>query len=174
VRTARALGLTAALLLAAAAAAAPPAESPLAQSSSPGKPTAPIAIDVALAAEPALGVLLDVTITARATDVRDLSLEARAVDAAALLVAARTVAADAGGGRAWTVTVLPIADGVAYLGVEVSGLLGGTEVSRNLLVPVRVGGARRKIRAAAAGNDAEAGERLVVLPAQETAGPQPE
>lgn len=175
--TLRTLAAAIYLGLAAGAAAAPPEASSEEQivQSSPGKPAAPIAVDVRLAAEPAAGVLLDVAITARASEVRELTLQAHAADPDALLVAARTVGAATGdGGRTWTVTVLPRGDEVAYLSVEIGGLLGGAHVARSLLVPVRVGGARRAVRSAATVAGTAPAERLVLLPVRETVRSQPD
>lgn len=175
----------------AAAAAAPRGAADGWSTRSPGKPTAPIAIEFALAAEPAPGALLDISIEASApSDVTDLALDARADDGRALLVAAQTPVAGKRG--AWTVTVVPLAAGTSYLNVTVQGTLGTDTQTRSVAIPVRAGGtaaaavvrtpteadgskqaaqSRNAARAMAAAKDA--GERVVLLPAVETAGAAP-
>lgn len=157
---------------------------------SPGKPTAPLAIEFALAAEPAPGALLEISIEVTApNDVTGLALDARADDGAALLVAAQVPVVGKRG--AWTVTVVPLAAATSYLNVTVQGTLGTATQTRAVAIPVRAGGAaaaaavrateaggskqaaqaRNAARAAAAAKDA--GERVVLLPAVETTGGAP-
>lgn len=179
--TARAAAWLAAVLLAcvgAAASAAPRAQPGTAHSTaagvatrSPGKPTAPITIEFSLAAEPAVGALLAISIAVHASaELGDLALEVRAEDGSALLVAAQTPVAGVPG--AWTVTVVPLADVTAYLNVTAQGTLGGVPQTRSVAIPVRVGNAKpaRALRASAVAGEGEA-ERLVLLPAAETVRP---
>lgn len=153
-----------------------PAAADGAPRTSPGKPTAPITIAFALAAEPAVGALLAISIEIHsAAEVGDLALDARAEDGAALLVAAQAPVPGKSG--AWTVTVVPLADGTAYLNVTAQGTIGGAPQTRSIAIPVRAGNAkpaqaREAVRASAAAGEGEA-ERVVLLPAVETARPSP-
>jgi hypothetical protein len=141
---------------------------------SPGKPTAPMTIEFALAGEPAVGALLAISIEVRASaEVGDLALDVRADDGVALLVAALAPAAGTPG--AWTVTVVPLTDVTAYLNVTAQGTIGGAPQTRSVAIPVRVGNAKpaRAIRASAVAEDRE-GERVILLPAVEAARPGPQ
>jgi hypothetical protein len=132
---------------------------------------APLTVDFALAAEPAVGTLLAISIEVRApADVRDLALDVRAADPQALLVAAQAPVPGRPG--AWTVTVLPLVEATSYLSVSVQGTLGGSAQTRSVAIPVRAGGDKPPARAfeavsppVAAGGRAE---RLILLPAIES------
>jgi hypothetical protein len=167
--------LAALLLLLSCAAAAEP-DSPVRDTSlerlgrtSPGKPTAPIVIDYALGAEPAVGETLEVRITVRApAEAGAVTLEARASDPQSLLMLAQSApASSADGGETWTVHVLPLREAAGYLSVQAQARIGGGPATRNRLIPIRVAGAPRvpSSRPLAAG---PAGERLVVMPVEET------
>ena len=143
---------------------------------SPGKPTAPLTIEVAPAAEPAVGALLEIAVEVRApAEVRDLTLDVRAADGEALLVAA--VAPVTGRPGAWTVTVVPLADGTSYLSVTAQGTIGGAPQARSVAIPVRAGagekGRARPLAAQRVSLDERDGEPVVLLPAAESARPAP-
>jgi hypothetical protein len=143
---------------------------------SPGKPAAPFTIDYVLAAEPAVGALLEIALEVRAPEgVADLGVDAQAADSQALLVAA--LAPDAGRPGRWIATVMPLADGTSYLSVTARGTIGGTVQTRSVAIPVRTGG---NAKAAAQAVEAEpakgesAGEQVVLLPVVETPRRAPE
>jgi hypothetical protein len=181
-------GLVAAVLACACAAAGAAPRVMDRATRSPGKPTAPMAIDFALAAEPAPGALLEISIEVRAPgDVGNLALDARADDGRTLLVASQAPVAGKRG--AWIVTVVPLADGTSYLNVSVQGTIGTETQTRSVAIPVRAGGgpaaaavprstegggtkqARTAARAPTAGEGAA--ERVVLLPVIETTGAAP-
>jgi hypothetical protein len=151
-------------------AARPAADGGRAPSRSPGKPTAPFAIDYVLSAEPAVGALLEIALEVGAPDeVADLGVDAQAADNQALLVAALAPAADRPG--RWTVTVMPLADGTSYLSVTVRGTIGGSVQTRSVVIPVRIGGnakAAAQAVEAAPETGESAGEQVVLLPVVET------
>src|SRR5262249_52311198 len=102
--------------------------------------------------------------------VRDLALDARAADGRALLVAA--TAPVTGKPGAWTVTVVPLAAETSYLNVSVQGTLGAALETRSVAIAVRAGPARaatQKVEAAARGDGEGGGERVILLPAVESA-----
>lgn len=137
---------------------------------SPGKPTAPITIEFALAAEPAVGAAVEVSIEVRASaEVRDLALDVRAADPAALLVAAQAPVAGKPG--TWIVTVVPLADATSYLSVTAQGTIGDAPQTRSVAIPLRVPGAKPTAQAARARAAAGEGEGVVLLPAVETVRP---
>jgi hypothetical protein len=137
-------------------------------------------IEFALAAEPAAGALLEISVEVRApADVGDLALDARADDGRALLVAAQAPVAGRRG--AWTVTVVPLADGTSYLNVTAQGTIGGETQARSVAIPIRSGArasavprpAGAAIQAAQApdtGRPPAGGERVVLLPMVEIPG----
>lgn len=158
--------LAAAFICAAPAFAQSDARIKPARLASPGKPVAPIAVEHTLSAEPALGVPLTVTITARAEpSVGALTIEVHGDEA--LGVAAPPLAAAAPAGTSiWTVTVTPVAAGTGYLSVLVQGEAGGEPQARSLLIPIRVGVA--KPAAVEPVKIDGGGEQIIALPAEES------
>jgi hypothetical protein len=177
---ARYLRAGAALLLGAAitaaAVAAPPRDETGAAGSAAAerprgthKPTGPIAVTHELAATPALGQLLEVTVSATAgAGALGLSLAARAADPDALLLAAQSAGVERDGRTVWVVTVMPLAPS-SYLNLVVTAELDGVPQARSLVIPVRVPGADAPASAAAtsAEADADAAEAVISLPAEE-------
>jgi hypothetical protein len=168
--------LAALLVLLASAAAAEP-RSPAGEATleqlgrtSPGKPTAPIVIDYAFGAEPAVGQTLEVRIVVRTlAEGGPVTLDVHATEPQALLVLAQSTAESApGGGETWTVAVLPLREAAGYLSVQAQATIGGAPATRNLMIPIRVAGAKPEVRSSRALSTGPAGERLVVMPAEET------
>ncbi len=152
-------------LLAAAVAAPAGMKTPL--RSSPGKPTAPIAIHYEFSGKPALGVPFDVRITASAEGMTDLSLTLRANDGLQASVPQLTASSTDGSERTWTLTATAANDGTSYLSVLVQGRRGAEQPARDLLIPVRIGTATPSKAATTIEPKTEAGgERIIVLPAK--------
>jgi len=131
----------------------------------PGKPTGPIAVDYRLAAEPAVGVPLKITITARVEGgVGALRLETSASVPNAVLLTVPSLVTSGDGGYAWELTVVPLTADAGYLNVIVAGEIDGVAQARSVSIPLRTAAAaiRPEVRA-------EAGtETLIALPVRET------
>jgi hypothetical protein len=129
------------------------------------KPTGPIAVDYRLAAAPALGVPLEIIVTARVeADVNGVSLAANATSPSGVLVAAPVLVTSGDGVYSWSITVVPLAADAGYLNVIVAGEVDGLPQARSVTVPLR-GAAKAGAAPDTAG---EGGERLIALPAQES------
>ena len=129
----------------------------------PDKPTGPIAVEHRLAAEPAVGVPLTITVTARVEgDVGRLSIEANATEPRAALVSPPLLMAVAGSVYSWEVTVVPLVAEAGYLSVIVAGLIDGIAQARSVTIALR--STAPAAAAAAIGQD----ERLIALPVQES------
>jgi hypothetical protein len=153
--------------VAAGAVAAAPPESPAPVTHDEAKPTGPIAVDVHLDAEPALGVPLTVTVMARADGVDRLDLEVRADDPAALVIGAVSPPLDRAGARRWIVTVVPVRASGGYLSVVVAGEIDGVAQARSVVVAIRPAGAEAPARAPSAAPAGAGGENLSLLPVEE-------
>jgi hypothetical protein len=161
-----------ALLAAAAAwpllvAAAPPAAErvPAPGAIYPVKPTGPIAVEYRLAAPLAVGVPVEIAVTAHVRPgASRLAIEASASIPQAVLVTTPELAAGADGVYSWTITVVPLAAEAGYLSVIVAGEVDGVAQARSVTVPLRsaAGGAAK-----AAAGDAQR-EALIALPVQES------
>jgi hypothetical protein len=166
---------TGALLLAligvAAAAAAAPRETPVVATQLEAKPKGPIAVDVRLAAPPALGSPLTVTVTARADGIDRLVLEVRADDPAGLAIGAVSAPVDRAGARTWSVIVVPVRSSGANLSIVVAGEIDGVAQAQSVVTPVRPAGAAPPVRAMAVGPSTRDGENLTLLPVEELPGP---
>jgi len=116
-----------------------------------GKPTGPIAIRYELAAPPALGRPVEVTITVESDwPLRNVAVslvpsEGLALDASQ--AAARIARIEPGEPYRTTVAVTPLALDILYLTVTVEADVNGTRQGRTLMVPLRL--AEAKSRAAA-------------------------
>ena len=130
----------------------------------PGKPTGPILVEHRLAADPAVGVPLDITVTARVDAAASgLSIEANAtVPRAALVTPPRLLEAGAGV-YSWQITVVPLAAEAGYLSVIVSGTIDGVDQARSVTISLR-SAAPADLPAPTAGG----GETLIALPVQES------
>jgi len=153
--------------VAAGAVAAAPPDAPVAAPQEEAKPMGPIAVDVSLAAPPALGVPLTVTVTARAEAVDRLELEAHADDSSALLIGARSGPVDRAGARIWIVTVVPMRESGADLSVVVAGEIDGVAQAGSVTTAIRPGGAVPTVRALSAAPAEAGGENLSLLPVEE-------
>ena len=143
-----------------------------AQHSSPGKPTAAIAIHYELSATPDLGQPLEVRITARAAGTAtDLSLELAFDDSLFVAGAPTAVAGADVNERAWIVAVTPLQEQAGYLTVTLSGLLDGQRQSRSVMIPIRTSGRKAEAQSTGVLKIDEFGETVIALPAQETIGP---
>ena len=165
--------LTATALLAAVlawpslAAAAPRAEeraSP-APADLPVKPTGPIGVEYRVAAQPAVGVPLEIAVTARVqADVGRVTIEAAATSTRAVLVTAPALVTSGEGVYAWTITVVPLAPEGGYLSVIVAGDVDGVAQARSITVPLRSADASGSVPVARSGGR----EALIALPVQES------
>jgi hypothetical protein len=152
-------------VLGAAAPRAAPAAASAARTELPGKPTGPIAVDHRLAAEPAVGVPVKITITARVeSSVNGLTLEARASEPQAALVTAPEAMSAHGGVYTWELTVVPLVAAAGYLNVSVAGTIDGVAQARSIAISLRSAGAAHGVSPAAAGG----GETLIALPVIES------
>ena len=131
----------------------------------PGKPTGPISVEYRLAAEPAVGVPLTVTVTARVeNDVGTLGIEASPTAPRAALVTAPQLASAGDGNYVWELTVVPLAAEAGYWSVIVSGASDGVAQASSVTISLRsVAPPEETALPAAAG-----GEALIALPVQET------
>ena len=129
------------------------------------KPTGPIAVDYHLAASPALGMPLEIGVTARVVaDVTGVTIGASAIAERRVVVTPPVLVAAGDGVYAWTITVVPLAAGAGYLSVIVSGNVDGLQQARSVTVPLRTAAAAGPVPAA----DDEGEERVIALPAQES------
>jgi hypothetical protein len=146
------------------AAAPKDVERPAASAEFPGKPTGSIALEHRLAAMPAVGEPLEITVTARVGPAFGaLAIEASATRPDALLVVPPKLE-EAGDGRyRWTITVVPLAVDAGYLSVLVSGEADGVPQARTVTISLR--GAVPERAGPAVGDD---GERLIELPVRES------
>jgi hypothetical protein len=165
--------LTATALLAAVlawpslAAAAPRAEerAPPAPADLPVKPTGPIGLEYRVAAQPSVGVPLEIAVTARVqADVGRVTIEAAASSTGAALVTAPALVRSGEGVYAWTITVVPLTAQAGYLSVIVAGDVDGVAQARSITVPLRSADASGSVPAASAGGR----EALIALPVQES------
>jgi hypothetical protein len=157
-----ALALLAAVPL--TAVAAPPGARERPRAELPGKPTGPIDVDYRLAAEPAVGVPLAITITARVeAGAAGLRLEITASEPNAVLLTVPTLVASAASTQTWRVTVVPLAADSGYLNAVVAGEIDGEAQARTVTIALRGAAA-----APEAAPPAAPGEALIALPVQET------
>ena len=126
----------------------------------PGKPTGPIVVEHHFATPPAVGVPLDVGITARvAGDVGRLGIEANATAPEAALVTAPVLVAVGEGTYSWRLTVVPLVAEAGYLSVIVSGSTEGEAQARSITISLRSAAAEGDPPALAAAG----GETLIAL-----------
>ena len=131
----------------------------------PVKPTGPIAVEYTLAAGPAVGVPLEIAVTARVeADVKGLAIEANPSAPQAVLVTAPELVTAADGVYSWTITVVPLTAEAGYLSVIVAGRVDGVPQARGVTVSLH--GAQPHGPAPAP--EAAGREALIALPAQET------
>ncbi len=167
--TARAVVVALLAAVGAGAVAAAPLDAPVAATHDEAKPLGPIAVDVRLAAPPALGVPLTVTVTARAdaAAVDRLALEVRADDSAALVIAAQSGPVDRAGARNWVLTVVPVRASGANLNVVVTGEIDGVAQARSVTTKISPPGAVSAVRAPSVAPTQAGGENLSLLPVEE-------
>ncbi len=128
------------------------------------KPTGPIGVEYRVAAQPAVGVPLEIAVTARVqADVSGVTIGANPTNARAVLITAPALVSASEGVYSWTITVVPLAAEAGYLSVIVAGDLDGVAQARSVTVPLRSTDARGP--SAAASDGAEA---LIALPVQES------
>lgn len=142
---------------------------------SPGKPTAPIAIEHAWLEPPSVGRDLRLEITVGSdralgdVTIRLTGDEGLIVDVAS--VTTRVAAIEAGARHAFAPAVLAATTGTHYLAVSVSAAIGGGVQTRSVTIPVRLGGAAAE-KPGASAVDTRTGERVRSLPADERVGPR--
>ncbi len=130
----------------------------------PGKPTGPIVVEHRLAADPAVGVPLEISVTARVDAAAGgLSIEANATVPRAALVTPPRLLAAGEGVYSWQITVVPLAVEAGYLSVIVSGTIDGLDQARSVTISLR-SAAPADAPAPVAGG----GETLIALPVQES------
>ncbi len=130
----------------------------------PVKPTGPIAVEYHLDAQPAVGVSLTITISARVSGSTDaLRLEATASRPDAVLVTAPTLLASGDSTFTWSVTIVPLAVDAGYLNVTVAGDVDGLPQARSVAIALR-GAPPIAAEPAEHGNS----ETLIALPVRET------
>ncbi len=165
--------LTATALLAAViawvplAAAAPRAgeRAPPPPADLPGKPTGPIAVEHRAAGQPAVGVPLEIAVTARVqADVSRVTIEAVASSTGAALVTVPVLVTSGEGVYTWTITVVPLVPEGGYLSVTVAGSVEGVAQARSITVPLRSADASGSVPAAGP----RGREALIALPVQES------
>ena len=147
--------------------AAPPADARRteARAELPGKPTGPIAVEHRLAGEPAVGVSLEIAVTARVeAEIGALRIEASASSPSTALVTPPLLTSVANGVYSWTLTVVPLAADAGYLSVIVSGAIDGVAQARSVTISLRSAAAP----GAQPGVMAVGGETLIALPVQES------
>jgi hypothetical protein len=129
------------------------------------KPTGPIAVEYRLAQEPALGVPLEIAVTARVeADVTGVTIEANASSPSGVIVAAPVLVTASDGVFTFRITVVPLAADAGYLSVIVAGQVDGLHQARSVTVPLR--GTNPVVAVPDAADDG--GERVIALPAQES------
>jgi hypothetical protein len=149
------------------AAAAPPSHAHRAEARAerPGKPTGPIAVEYRVAGDPAVGVPLEIAVTARVqADIAVLRIEANASAPHAALVTPPLLTSVVEGVYSWELTVVPLADDAGYVSVIVSGNVDGVAQARNVTISLRSAAAPSPAPAVIAGG----GETLIALPVQES------
>jgi hypothetical protein len=154
-----------AVFLTGLAIAAPPGAVPATRHEA--KPTGPIAVDVRLAAPPALGVPFTVIVTARAESVGRLELEVHTDDPAALAIVAESAPVDGTGVRSWQVTVTPTRASGGNLGVLVTGEIDGVTQARSVVTPIRLAEAAPASHAQSLAAPKAGSENLSLLPVEE-------
>ena len=161
------LALVAAILMGVVVAA--PLDAPASATHEESKPLGPIAVTVRLAAPPALGVPLAVTVTARAdaAAVDRLALEVRADDSVALVIGAQSAPVDRAGARTWVVTVVPMRMSGGNLSVVVSGEIEDVLQAQSVTTKIRPPGGEPAVRALSIAPAAAGGENLSLLPVEE-------
>ena len=131
----------------------------------PVKPTGPIGVEYRVAAQPAVGVPLEIAVTARVqADVGRVTIEAAASSGSAVLVAAPALVRSGEGVYAWTITVVPLAPEGGYLSVIVAGDVDGVAQARSITVPLRSAEASGSVSPARSAGR----ETLIALPVQES------
>jgi hypothetical protein len=148
------------------AVAAAPLDAPVATHQE-AKPLGPIAVDVRLAAPPALGVPLTVTVTARAEAIDRLDLEVYTDDSAALVIAGQSGPVDRAGARTWVVTVVPLRAWGSNVSVVVAGEIDGVAQAQSVTTKVIPAGAVPAVRALSIAPVEAGGENLSLLPVEE-------
>lgn len=148
------------------AAAAAPLDAPVATHQE-AKPLGPIAVDVRLAAPPALGVPLTMTVTARAEAIDRLDLEVHTDDSAALVIAGQSGPVDRAGARTWVVTVVPLRASGGNVSVVVAGEIDGVAQAQSVTTKVIPAGAVSTVRALSSAPAKAGGENLSLLPVEE-------
>lgn len=130
----------------------------------PVKPTGPIGVEYRVMAQPAVGVPLEIAVTARVeADVRRVTIEAAASSPRAALVTAPALVTAGEGVYAWTITVVPLAPDAGYLSVIVAGDVDGVAQARSITVSLRSADASAVSAAGSGGR-----ETLIALPVQES------
>jgi hypothetical protein len=130
----------------------------------PVKPTGPIGVEYRVAAQPAVGVPLEIAVTARVqAEVGRVTIEAAASSTRAVLVTTPALVSSGAGVYSWTITVVPLVAEAGYLSVIVAGEVDGVAQARSVTVPLRAAGAPSSAPAPAAN-----GEALIALPVQES------
>jgi hypothetical protein len=123
-----------------------------------------MAVEHRLAAPPAVGVPLELVVTARVEPgVGDLTIAADASTPRAVLVASPELVTAADGVYVWTITVVPLAADAGYLTVIVAGDVDGLAQARSVTVSLRSSGSP----GASPAPEAAEGEVLIALPVQE-------
>lgn len=131
----------------------------------PGKPTGPIVVEHRLAEQPAVGVPLEVVVTARVEgDIGRLGIEANATAPDAALVTAPLLLTAGEGTYSWRLTVVPLVAEAGYLSVIVSGSIEGVAQARSITISLRSAAGEGAVPA----DVAAGGETLIALPVQES------
>lgn len=131
----------------------------------PGKPTGPITVEYRLAAQPAVGVPLTITVTARVeNNVGTLGIEANATSPRYVLLTPPQLATAGDGKYVWALTVVPLAAEAGYLSVIVSGTSEGVAQASSVTISMRSAAAPAEVPLSAAAD----GEALIALPVQES------
>jgi len=131
----------------------------------PVKPTGPIGVEYRVAAQPAVGVPLEIAVTARVqADVRRVTIEAAASSTGAALVTVPALVTSGEGVYAWTITVVPLTAEAGYLSVIVAGDVDGVAQARSITVPLRSADGSGSVPAAGP----RGREALIALPVQES------
>jgi hypothetical protein len=147
--------------------AAPPIEKrmPSTDAAYPVKPTGPIAVEYRLASTAAVGMPLEIYVTARVqAAASSLAIEANASARRAVLVTAPRLDAAGDGVYSWTITIVPLAAEAGYLSVIVAGNVDGVAQARSVTVPLRSSAGTTPTPATGAAH----GEALIALPVQES------
>jgi hypothetical protein len=146
---------------------AAPLDAAVAATHDEAKPTGPIGVDVRIAAPPALGAPLTVTVTARAEAIEGLALEVHADDPAALAIVAQSAPVDRAGARSWEITVIPMRTAGGNLGVVVAGDIDGVAQAGSVVTPIRLAEATPALRARPLAVPEAGGVNLSLLPVEE-------